>query len=100
MIIAIVKAAIKEGKHQKLREIANIFQHEYAPHEVGCEQYESFIDGNTFITIERWSDQTSLDIHLAAPHVAQYVPKLRECVEGGCFDVQFIESDKVSLTRI
>ncbi len=100
MIIAIVKAAIKEGQHQSLREIANILQYEYAPNEAGCEQYESFIDGNAFITIERWTDQAALDAHLDAEHVKTYVPKLRECVEDGCFDVQIIQSNKVSFTRI
>ncbi|MFM2483780.1 putative quinol monooxygenase [Celerinatantimonas yamalensis] len=100
MIIAIVKASIINGKHEELREIANILQFEYAPKEEGCEQYESFIDGDTFITIERWKDQTSLDIHLKASHVEKYVPKLRECVIDGCFDVQFIKSEDVSFTRI
>ena len=100
MIIAIVKAHIKQGSHEELRRIANILQHDFAPHEKGCEHYESFIDGDTFITIERWSDQASLDIHLQAPHVATYVPLLRECVIGNSFDVQFIESDKVSFVKI
>lgn len=100
MIIAIVKASIKENKHFELREIANILQFEYAPKEEGCEQYESFIDGDVFITIERWRDQESLDIHLNASHVEKYVPKLRECVVGEAFDVQFIKSDEVSFARI
>jgi quinol monooxygenase YgiN len=100
LIIAIVKASIKEGKHEDLREISNILQFEYAPHEEGCEQYESFIDGNTFITIERWRDQASLEIHLKANHVEMYVPKLRDCVIDGCFDVQFIKTDDINFTRI
>ncbi|AEF54386.1 putative quinol monooxygenase [Marinomonas posidonica] len=100
MIIAIVKASILNGKHKELREVANILQFEYAPKEDGCEEYESFIDGDTFITIERWRDQASLDWHLKAAHVEEYVPKLRECVVDGCFDVQFIQSDDVSFARI
>ena len=100
MIIAIVKASILDGKHEELRKISNILQFEYAPKEDGCEEYESFIDGDTFITIERWRDQSSLDVHLKASHVENYVPKLRECVVDGCFDVQFIKSDDISFTRI
>ena len=100
MIIAIVKAKIKEGEHAELKRIATILQYEFAAKEEGCEQYESFIDGDTFITIERWSDQTSLDKHLKAEHVATYVPLLRACVVGNVFDVQFIESDKVSFVTI
>jgi len=100
MIIAIVKAKIIPGKHDQLRVIANKLQYEYAAHENGCEQYESFIDGDTFITLERWSNQEALDVHLKADHVATYVPQLRECVVGGGFDVQFIKSDDVSFVRI
>ena len=100
MIIAIVKATIAPGQHAKLRAIANILQHEHAPHEPGCEQYESFIDHDTFLTIERWASQAALDVHLKAAHVAQYVPRLRACVVGGTFDVQFIESDKVTHVTI
>jgi quinol monooxygenase YgiN len=100
LIIAIVKASIKDNKHEELRRIANTLQFEYAPNEQGCEQYESFIDGNTFITIERWKNQASLDIHLKASHVEKYVPMLRECVVDGCFDVQFIQANDVSFTRI
>ena len=100
MIIAIVKATIKANKHKELRDIANILQFEYAPSEEGCEQYESFIDGDTFITIERWRDQAALDIHLEAKHVEEYVPKLRECVVDNSFDVQFINSDDISFVRI
>lgn len=100
MIIAIVKASIKDSKHKALREIANILQFEYAPNEEGCEQYESFIDGDTFITIERWRDQAALDIHLEAEHVEKYVPKLRECVVDGCFDVQFINTNDINFARI
>lgn len=100
MIVAIVKASIKKGEHEALRKIADILQFEYAPNELGCEQYESFIDGDTFITIERWTDQASLDIHLNASHVEKYVPKLRECVVDGCFDVQFIQVSDISFARI
>jgi len=79
MIIAIVKATIIDGRQEELRKTADILQFEYAPTEEGCEQYESFIDGNTFITLERWSSQEALDAHLAAEHVSRYVPQLRKC---------------------
>ncbi len=100
MIIAIVKAKIKNNEHENLRKIANILQYEYSVKEEGCEQYESYIDGDTFITIERWSTQELLDLHLEAEHVKKYVPQLRECVENGRFDVQFIKSDDVSFVKI
>ncbi|MFW3411304.1 putative quinol monooxygenase [Aliarcobacter butzleri] len=99
-IVAIVKARIKENMHDSLRQIANILQYEYAVDEEGCEQYESFIDGDTFITIERWSSQELLDLHLKTEHVKIYLPKLKECVINETFDVQFIRSDEISFTKI
>lgn len=100
MIVAIVKATIVAGRGELLRTVADILQHQFAPQEEGCEQYESFIDGDTFLTIERWSSRESLDAHLKTDHVATYVPKLRECVVGGTFDVQFIESSNVTFATI
>jgi quinol monooxygenase YgiN len=100
MIIVLVKAKIKNGKHEELRKIANILQYEYAVNEKGCEQYESFIDGDIFITIERWSSQELLDLHFEAEHLKVHVPKLRECVVDETFDVQFIKSDDVSFVKI
>jgi hypothetical protein len=37
---------------------------------------------------------------LAATHVATYVPQLRECVQGGVFDVQFLQVAGIELTTI
>ena len=100
MIVAIVKAKIKPGMHIKLREIADILQYEFASHEAGCEQYESFIDGDNFITIERWENQTYLDEHLNAEHVKKYVPELRKCVIDDQFNVQFINTDNIEFVTI
>ncbi|AXX92858.1 antibiotic biosynthesis monooxygenase [Malaciobacter molluscorum LMG 25693] len=100
MIIAIVKAKIKSGMHAKLRETADILQYEFSKNEPGCEQYESFIDGDVFITLERWTDQACLDQHLEAEHVKKYVPELRKCVENGEFSVQFIETDNINFITI
>jgi quinol monooxygenase YgiN len=100
MIVAIVKAKILPNKHEALRKIALILQNEFAPHEEGCEQYESFIDGDTFITIERWTNQALLDIHLQQEHVATYVPKMKECIENHTFDVQFIKGGEITFVTI
>lgn len=100
MIIAIVKATILENAHERLRKVADILQHTYAAHEEGCEQYESFIDKDTFLTIERWNSQQALDAHLKSAHVATYVPQLRACVVDGAFAVQCIKSDDVSFMTL
>ncbi|HCA27581.1 MAG TPA: antibiotic biosynthesis monooxygenase [Betaproteobacteria bacterium] len=100
MIIAIVKAKIISGKQEELRTIADKLQYEYAPQEEGCEQYESFIDGSTFITLERWKNQNVLDKHLKTKHVEEFVPQMRNCVEGGEFSVQFIKTTDVSFVTL
>jgi quinol monooxygenase YgiN len=47
MVVVIVKASIQPGKQADLRRMANIME-ELAAHEEGCEQFESFIDGDNF----------------------------------------------------
>ena len=100
MITAIVKATIKADMHQQLKSVADVLQYQHAPLEPGCELYESFIDGDTFITLERWQDQESLDIHLEAEHVKQLVPELRKCVVNEEFHVTFIDSEDIQKITI
>ena len=100
MITAIVKAEILPEKVNQLREIANILQYNYSVNEVGCQRYESFIDGNTFITIEIWENQQVLDIHLEQEHVKTYVPQMKECIVNGIFHVTFIHSDDITQITI
>lgn len=41
--------------------------------EEGClsyDLYESTATPGVFVTVERWKDQTALDAHMGAPHVA------------------------------
>lgn len=90
MIQITVKAKIVAGKQHELRAIADILQHEFSVKEQGCIQYESYIDGDTFLTLEKWYSQEDLDVHLASDHVKHYVPKLKNCVEDGEFHVDFV----------
>ena len=90
MIQITVKADILPNMHDQLRSVANILQKEYAPNEPGCIQYESYIDGDVFITLEKWRSQDDLDVHLQSSHVAQYVPELKRCVKDGQFFVEFV----------
>lgn len=100
MITAIVEAEIRPGMHERLREVADKLENEFAPHEEGCEMYRSYIDGDNFVTLERWSDQEALDEHLRAAHVEQLVPELRKCVVDGVFEVTFIDSEELRRVRL
>lgn len=100
MIVAIVKAKILSDKIDELLHIANTLQFDYAPFEKGCNRYESFIDGDNFITIEIWESQELLDVHLEQAHVKKYVPKMKQCIVNGIFDVTFIKDGRLSQIEI
>jgi quinol monooxygenase YgiN len=34
----------------------------------------------TYILVERWTDQVAVQPHLTAPHFAALIPKIRDCV--------------------
>ncbi|MBP0598161.1 antibiotic biosynthesis monooxygenase [Herbaspirillum sp. LeCh32-8] len=99
MPILIVKANILAGRHNALRESAQTLQSHTLP-EDGCIRYEPHIAGDTFILLEQWRDQASLDAHLNTAHIALYLPQIRACIEDGLLDVQMIEPKSVSEMRV
>lgn len=94
MLVILVKARILPGKEEKLRSVANILQKRTVTEE-GCQRYETFIDGDVFIMIERWTSQEALDKHLQQDHLKVHLSQLRECVAGGVFEAEFIGTDSV-----
>ena len=94
MIVIVVKARILPGKQEKLRSVANSLQRRTVTEE-GCIRYEPFIDGDTFIMIERWASRADLDKHMQQDHIKVQLPQLRECVAGGVFQAEFIETDSI-----
>ncbi|HDV6321248.1 antibiotic biosynthesis monooxygenase [Burkholderia cenocepacia] len=99
MILVIARAAIRPGMHRKLRDIAHALQHEHAPHEDGCLQYDTFIDGDTLVILDQWRDQTALDAHLQAPHVVRYAPQIKDCVVDGRIDLQIVHANEVNFLQ-
>ena len=99
MIAILVRARISPGKQEKLRLVANILQKRTATEE-GCQRYEPLIDGDRFILIERWVSQEALDKHMQQDHIKVHLPQLRECVAGGVFEAEFIETDSVKTLAV
>ena len=93
-MVVLVKARILPGKQEKLRSVANTLQRRTVTEE-GCQRYEPFIDGDMFVMIEGWTSREALDKHMQQDHVRVHLPQLRECVEGGVFEAEFIETDSV-----
>ncbi|GAA2063307.1 putative quinol monooxygenase [Williamsia deligens] len=53
--------------------------------DAGCiayEAYESASTPGTFVTVEKWESQESLDAHMAAPHVAEAFSTLGDALEN------------------
>jgi quinol monooxygenase YgiN len=94
MMVVLVKARILPGKQEKLRSVANSLQRSTVT-EDGCQRYEPFVDGDTFIIIERWASREDLDKHMQQDHMKVHLPQLRECVAGGVFEAEFVETDSI-----
>lgn len=99
MIAVLVRARISPGKQEKLRWVANNLQKRTATEE-GCQRYEPLIDGDTFIIIERWTSQEALDKHMQQEHMRVHLPQLRDCVAGGAFEAEFIETDSIKTVTV
>ena len=53
--------------------------------EEGCVAYDLFESSSapgTFVTVERWTDQSALDAHMQTPHVAQAFAAAGEHLAG------------------
>lgn len=99
MYISIVRGTILEGKQEQLREVFDFLTRESLK-ESGCRRYEAYIDGTRFLAVEEFEQRADLDAHLQTEHMASHGPRLKECVEGGMFDVQAIETDNVTALQV
>lgn len=57
--------------------------------EAGCRQYDLYVDQtdpNRMVMIERWTDDTALNAHVASPHMAQLKAVIGDKTSG--IDIQ------------
>ncbi|GAB3228320.1 putative quinol monooxygenase [Kineococcus gypseus] len=56
------------------------------PGNIDYEAHEVEGEPGTFVVHERWQSRAHLDAHLAAPRMAELVPRLLELIEGSVED--------------
>ena len=80
MIQVMARISAREGRSTTLRDVLRALVGPSC-NEPGCISYQLFQDQDdplVFVTIERWSDQSAADAHLATPHVAEAIAKAAE----------------------
>jgi quinol monooxygenase YgiN len=82
MIDVIVTQRVNAGMEEAFEVIARQITSNTLSQDKGCLRYEWYRAEapQTFILIERWTDQAAVQAHLSADHLAALMPKLRDCV--------------------
>jgi quinol monooxygenase YgiN len=80
MISIVAKFVIKEGEEENFLTMADALV-QASQAEEGCIEYnlhKHIEKERTYSMIERWKDQTAIDIHNNTPHFTTAVPKIVE----------------------
>ena len=78
----VVTQRVNAGMEEAFEAIARQLAANTLAQDKGCLRYEWFrADApQTYILIERWTDQAAVQAHLKADHLAALMPKYMECV--------------------
>jgi quinol monooxygenase YgiN len=82
MIDVVVTQRVNAGMEEAFEAIAREITSNTLSRDKGCLRYEWYrADApQTYILIERWTDQAAVQAHLNADHFAALMPKIRDCV--------------------
>ena len=82
MVDTVVTQRVNVGMEEAFEAIARQLTLNTLSQDEGCLRYEWFrADApQTYILIERWTDQVAVQAHLKADHMAKLMPKMAECV--------------------
>jgi quinol monooxygenase YgiN len=82
MIDVVVTQRVNAGMEEAFEAIAREITSSTLSRDKGCLRYEWYrADApQTYILIERWTDQAGVQAHLNADHFAALMPKMRDCV--------------------
>jgi quinol monooxygenase YgiN len=82
MFDVVVTQRVNPGKEQEFEALARQIEKNTLANDSGCLRYEWYrsAEPQTYILIERWTDQAAAQAHLAADHLTALRPKLSECV--------------------
>lgn len=99
-ISIILKGEVLPDQHEVLRHLVRKLQQEFVLQEEGCEEYEFYIDGDSFIMLERWANQAAFDNHTQTRHFSEFVPKMKSLVKDNLFSVEIIKSADRSYIKL
>jgi quinol monooxygenase YgiN len=82
MIDVVVTQRVNAGMEAAFEALAREVTANTLSQDKGCLRYEWYrADApQTYILIERWTDQAAAQAHLKADHLAALMPKIRDCV--------------------
>lgn len=83
MISIVAKFTINKGEEAKFMTLVNELG-EASRVEAGCVEYilhKDVKESSVFCLIEKWKDQTAVDLHNNTPHFTSIVPKIVELAQ-------------------
>lgn len=81
MINKIVTLRVKPGLEAKAEGLLRELEQETAENDPGCLRYQWYKaeQPGLYYLLERWTDQTAIEAHSRAAHMARLLPLLAEC---------------------
>ncbi|HEV2549913.1 MAG TPA: putative quinol monooxygenase [Stellaceae bacterium] len=82
MFDVVVTQRVKPGKEQEFEALVRQLEANTLANDKGCLRYEWYRaeTPQTYILVERWTDQAAAQTHLKAEHVTALLSRIRECV--------------------
>jgi quinol monooxygenase YgiN len=82
MMDIVVTQRVNPGKEKEFEALARQLEASTVANDKGCLRYEWYCSTSpqTYILIERWTDEAAVQAHMKADHFTGLLPKLRECV--------------------
>jgi quinol monooxygenase YgiN len=82
MIDIIANQRVNAGMEAAFEALAREITTNTTSQDKGCLRYEWYRADvpQTYILVERWTDQAAVQAHLGADHLAALMPRLRDCV--------------------
>ena len=82
MLDMVVTQRVKAGMEGAFEALAREITANTVSKDKGCLRYEWYQAeaAQTYILIERWTDQAAVEAHLKAEHLAALMPKIIQCV--------------------
>jgi quinol monooxygenase YgiN len=77
-----VRQRVIPGKEREFEALVKQVEVNTLANDPGCLRYEWYrsAEPQTYLLIERWTDQAAAQAHLKAEHMTALLPKLRDCV--------------------